>query len=401
MTDTTIGDAVAYALDEGVASVGDGAENINSAGYIDALATHVQGAYVREGSLGFNDVDTNGNEVDVDPGRCFVAVADVDVQSDRSGAVGPSYDTTLGAGVVLAVDVPTEVTNLGLDSGTNDVWVAVDADGSTTGTAGDVFVRHGSGLSAPSDPSVKLGTVDADSGDTTRANDRPSPSLADALFPDLGGSPAFSSHDHSEGGLSAVPNGGLVNDTITRSAGNGLTYSSGAAGTALGGSATLAIATDGVQADELDQSVTYTFTSRQDFTDGLAATSTADLTSTAGTNAGELRRHDGTGLLPSGVACRWDGTNWRLLEAASFSYAGDGTTGRTLASDFLFEQVVVEEPSGNASDAYLGGLSDGALATFAFDGELTVESTGGITVGDNSGDADPNTNGETYEVYAQ
>jgi hypothetical protein len=204
MTDTTIGDAVAHALDEGVASIGDGAENINSAGFLDALATHVQGAYVRDGGLTFNDVDTNGNEVDVDPGRCFVAVADVDVQSDRSGGVTPSYDTTLAADVVLAVDVPTEVTNLGLDSGTNDVWVAVDADGSTTGTAGDVYLRHGSGLSAPSDPSVKLGTVDAGNGDTTRANDLSTPSLADASFPNLGGSPSFGDHDHSESGLSPV-----------------------------------------------------------------------------------------------------------------------------------------------------------------------------------------------------
>jgi len=401
MTDTTIGDAVAYALDEGVASVSDGAENINSAGFIDALATHVQGAYVRDGGLTFNDVDTNGNEFDIDAGRCFVTVADVDVQSDRSGAVTPAYDTTLDADVVLAVDVPTEVTNLGLDAGTNDVWVAVDADGSTTGTAGDVYVRHGSGLSAPSDPSVKLGTVDAGTGNTTRANDRPSPSLADASFPDLGGAPAFSTHDHSEGGLSAVPNAGLANDTITRSAGSGLTYSSGAAGTALGGSATLAVATDGVQTDELDQSVTYAFTARQDFNDGLAVTSTADLTSTTGSTAGELRRHDGTGLLPSGVACRWDGTNWRVLEAASFSYSGDGTTGRTLAVDFQFEEARVEESGGTAVDAYAGGLSNGALGGSTFSGELTVESTGGLTVGDNGGDADPNTNGETYEVYVQ
>jgi hypothetical protein len=301
MTDTTIGDAVAYALDEGVASVGDGAENINSAGFIDALATHVQGSYVREGSLGFNDVDTNGNEVDVDPGRCFVAVADVDVQSDRSGAVGPSYDTTLGADVVLAVDVPTEVTNLGLDSGTNDVWVAIDADGSTTGTAGEVYVRHGSGLSAPSAPSVKLGTVDAGDGSTTRANDRPSPSLADASFPDLGGSPAFSSHDHSEGGLSAVPNGGLANDTITRSAGNGLTYANGAAGTALGGSATLAVATDGVQTDELDQSVSYTFTAAQEFGAGTVHQQRGDPT-TADLDQGEVMtfNSDGSGTGAAG-----------------------------------------------------------------------------------------------------
>lgn len=128
---------------------------------------------------------------------------------------------------------------------------------------------------------------------------------------------------------------------------------------------------------------------------------TDDLTSTSGGAAGELRRHDGTGLLPDGTMCRWDGSNWRLLEGTSFSYSGDGTTGRTLATDFRFEQVVVEESGGNVSDAYAGGLSDGALATFAFEGELIVESTGGVTIGDNDANADPNTDGETYEVHVQ
>jgi hypothetical protein len=55
-------------------------------------------------------------------------------------------------------------------------------------------------------------------------------------FPSLTGTPTFAGHDHSEGGLTDVPNAGLVNDTVTVSSGIGL--SSG--GTAsLGGSVTL------------------------------------------------------------------------------------------------------------------------------------------------------------------
>jgi hypothetical protein len=59
-------------------------------------------------------------------------------------------------------------------------------------------------------------------------------------------------HDHTESDVSTVPNTGLANDTITRTAGTGLTYSSGSAGTALGESATLGLAVDGVTGTELD-----------------------------------------------------------------------------------------------------------------------------------------------------
>jgi hypothetical protein len=240
MTDTTIADAVAYALDDGIASISDGAELMNSAGYTNALATHIHGAYVRDGSLPFTTVDTSNNLLDVGPGRAFVTVSGVEVQSDRSNAIEPSYDTTLPANVIIGVTLPSEVTDLGLDAGENDVWVAVDSDGSS-GAAGDVYLRHGSGLSQPADPSVQLGTVDAGDGSTTRANDRATPTVADAAFPDIGGSPRFSTHDHSEAGLSTVPNAGLANDAITRSAGDGLSYSSGSAAVPLGGAATLTV----------------------------------------------------------------------------------------------------------------------------------------------------------------
>jgi hypothetical protein len=133
----------------------------------------------------------------------------------------------------------------------------------------------------------------------------------------------------------------------------------------------------------------------------LTFSGTRDLTSTDGATAGEKRRHDGTGLLPSGIECRWDGSNWQILEPVSFSYSGDDTTGRTLAAAFRFEQVVVTESGGNGTDAYAGGVPNGMLTSYNFAGELTVESTGGVTIGDGGSGEDPNTDNETYEVYAE
>jgi hypothetical protein len=43
---------------------------------------------------------------------------------------------------------------------------------------------------------------------------------------------------------------------------------------------------------------------------------------------------------------------------------------------------------------------NGALSGNTFAGELTVESNGGITVGDGGSDSDPNTDGEFYNVFA-
>lgn len=126
---------------------------------------------------------------------------------------------------------------------------------------------------------------------------------------------------------------------------------------------------------------------------------TQDVTSISSPSDGDTAYHDGTGTLPQ-VLCKFDGNNWRIVEAVSFSYTGDGSTGRTIASDFQFEKVVVQEGGGTAVESYVGGLSNGTLSGNSFSGELTVESSGGFTVGDNSADSDPNTNTETYEVYA-
>lgn len=124
-----------------------------------------------------------------------------------------------------------------------------------------------------------------------------------------------------------------------------------------------------------------------------------DLSSLNGQYDGQLAIANGTSDLPADTVCRWNGSNWRVLNPVSFQYTGDGSTGRTLASNFQFEYALVTEAgSGSAEDAYAGNVPDGTLTGNTFSGELTVGV--GITVGDNSGDSDPNTNNETYDVHA-
>lgn len=168
MTDTTISDAICAPQDDGT-GVSDGSEDFTSAGYFMLLAKYKgDGSYVGEDNTGsatlqFNDVDTTNEEVDVGTGYAYIHESSHTVQSGAQ----TTYDTTLPVSTPYVVILPTEVTNLGLGTDTsNDLWLAVDPT-----TNDDVYIRHGSGLSAPTDPSVKLGTVDTSSGDTTRAND--------------------------------------------------------------------------------------------------------------------------------------------------------------------------------------------------------------------------------------
>lgn len=175
MTDTNIADALVFPEDEGT-GIPKNKEDRTSAGHHALLAQHLQGSYVGQG-VGFANVDTAGDSVDITQGHAFIEISNVTVQSGG----GPSYDTTLPNPVVLAVVLPSDVTDLSLDTdAVNDVYLAVDA------AANDgAYLRHGSSVSAPSDPSVKLGTVDTASGDTTRPNDDADVSAASGDFETL------------------------------------------------------------------------------------------------------------------------------------------------------------------------------------------------------------------------
>jgi len=172
MPTTTLANAVVQPLDEGVGSIADGTESYSSAAAVAALAAHVDGAY-HEG-LAPTNLSTANDTADVGPGRGYVLYSggSGNLQSGRSGG-GAAYDTSLAASVPLLVEVPSTVT-LSLDANaSNDVYLAVDLDGATTGTPGDAYLQFGSSVSAPSDPSVLLGIADTASGATTAANGPP------------------------------------------------------------------------------------------------------------------------------------------------------------------------------------------------------------------------------------
>jgi hypothetical protein len=161
MTDTTVSDAVVTPQDDGT-GVADGSEGFISAGKTGVLSQSLGSDYVDTG-LTFANVDTTNEQVDVAAGVAYITESGNSIQSGAQKA----YDRTLPSDMVYAVILPTDVTDLALGTDTdNDVWLAVDP------TSPDaVYLRHGSGLSAPSDPSLKLGTVNTSDGSTTRAND--------------------------------------------------------------------------------------------------------------------------------------------------------------------------------------------------------------------------------------
>jgi len=78
------------------------------------------------------------------------------------------------------------------------------------------------------------------------------------------------------------------------------------------------------------------------------------------------------------------------------SYTGDGTTGRTVNLGFTPNYVAVRGSDGTWYDVHSefgNGYQHNSPS-----GELSI-SAGGITVGDNGSDADPNTDTEPYDVY--
>jgi hypothetical protein len=166
MTDTDISDAVVFPEDDGT-GVPDGAEDYDSAGHFGLLSQHQGGTYVGNG-LGFTNVDTTNETVDITTGHAFVEFSSVTVQSGS----GTTYDTTLPDAIVMTIVLPSNVT-LSLDTdATNDVYLATDPT-----TNDGAYLRHGSAVTEPTDPSVLLGTVNTADGSTTRASDNASPTF--------------------------------------------------------------------------------------------------------------------------------------------------------------------------------------------------------------------------------
>ncbi|QLH77451.1 hypothetical protein HZS55_09150 [Halosimplex rubrum] len=177
MPDTVVSDALRFPQDEGLsASIADGHESWPSAGYLAGLANAVGEQPFVDHGLTFTNHDGSNDEVDVASGRAYVHVDTVDVQSGLGGSAPPSYDRQLSGPVPLMLELPTGAANLSVSSGTaNPVWLAYALDSIVDGVeAGDIYLRHGSGETAPPHPSVKLGETNPDSpGSDTRASDGP------------------------------------------------------------------------------------------------------------------------------------------------------------------------------------------------------------------------------------
>lgn len=173
MTDTVVTTALTFPHDEGLPNISDGSETWESAGFQMALAQTTESeSYIRNDvDLAFTNHNGTDNTVELTPGLAYLNLGGetVNVQSTLGGDDPPAYDTTLPGDPGLMVVAPATIGPLSLTSATvNDVWLAYATDNSVTGISpGDIWVRHGSGLSAPTaHPHVKVGTVNPDGPST-------------------------------------------------------------------------------------------------------------------------------------------------------------------------------------------------------------------------------------------
>lgn len=188
MTDSVVSDALVFPHDEGLPNISDGDETWDSAGFLMLLALAADGgSFIRSDTeMTFTGHDGANDQVDVAAGVAFLDLTGeaVSVQSTRGGSTPPAYDTALPSLPSVAVVLPTNKTNLTVTASTlNDFWLAYDTDGTGPGAAGSVYIRHGSGLSAPSHPSVKIGQANPDNAGTDVLDNRfGSPTLGQPTF---------------------------------------------------------------------------------------------------------------------------------------------------------------------------------------------------------------------------
>lgn len=158
MTDTQLS-AIVWPQDDGT-GVPDTQEDYPSAGYLGAMAHAPPGEQVTHG-FGFTSVNTTANSATLTAGRAYIE----DTATVQSGYES-TYDTLLPNAMPYMVVLPANHAGLSLDEGENDVYLAVDPSANDS-----VYLRHGSAVSAPSDPAILLGTINTTTGEVTRASD--------------------------------------------------------------------------------------------------------------------------------------------------------------------------------------------------------------------------------------
>lgn len=170
------------------------------------------------------------------------------VNEERSLTGGNAVDPIGDLSTDRTIDVDEGAIDIGNLAGVlADAVIKSAGDDLAWGTNGDDDL-----ILENTDDGTTLLTWDQDTGDIT--------------FDQLGGSPSFGGHDHTESGLAVIPNAGLANASISLTGGNAM---AAIGSIALGGSATVAVATDGIQTDELDLSITPTWTGEHTFNAGI------------------------------------------------------------------------------------------------------------------------------------
>lgn len=150
MTDTAIPDAVVNPEDEGTGLTNDSADYI-SAGF-EALPRPPSKAIL--GGCSFT-VDYTTPSFDLEPGIVQLPNSAISVQSGSQ----QSFDTDLPVDGYQTIILPTSVTGLSLqDSDLNEVYLYHDPTSQDS-----VTVRHGGGVSEPTEPHIKIGEILTDS----------------------------------------------------------------------------------------------------------------------------------------------------------------------------------------------------------------------------------------------
>lgn len=216
MTDTVISDAVAFPQDEGITTKTGSTKNQSSAAFTGTMGQHVGGPTV----LGGMGLTYSSGTFDIGAGTAAVVLSNPTVQSTIGEQTdAPPYDTTLQSDVTVAVALPSSVTGLDAGTGTSPVWVAYDVD------TADVYVRHGDGTSEPTDPSVRIGTVDNSSNSVTVESRGYTLSSSDASSPALTLDGDMDAGGNDLSGIGSLGVGELIGDiaggdTITNLSGN-------------------------------------------------------------------------------------------------------------------------------------------------------------------------------------
>lgn len=187
MTDTTLTDAIVFPQDPGT-GVASADRDWVSAGFMGLSGQSVGGSYVANG-FEFANVDTANDEVDITAGHAYIIEEGISVQSEGgSGA----FDAVFPAGSdhAYCVVLKSDLVDLSLASGNNDMYLAVDP--TTPDTA---YIRHGTSVSAPTDPYIKIGEVNTTTEDTVRNTGLPKPFTPNGFtLSDI--NDAIDNHDH-------------------------------------------------------------------------------------------------------------------------------------------------------------------------------------------------------------